>query len=108
MLLKHLLVKCVSRGDSTILELALLRASAFVHTRLYGILIAQAYVYMQNCRQDPKWMKYMVAFVVYGCEHLPQSVSPLITFLLDCWKLPSLYPPNGSNTCTQSLLSVIR
>ena len=33
--------------------------------RLYGIAISQAYVYMQNCRLDPKWMKLMVIFVMY-------------------------------------------
>ena len=36
----------------------------FSSPRFYGIAVSQAYVYMQNCRLDPKWMKVMVSFVM--------------------------------------------
>ena len=36
----------------------------FSFPRFYGIAVSQAYVYMQNCRLDPKWMKVMVSFVM--------------------------------------------
>ena len=39
-------------------------SSCFAFYRLYGISVAQAYVYMQNCRNDPKWMKAIAVLIM--------------------------------------------